>query len=173
MEVILREHVNNLGRIGDIVVVKPGYARNFLFPQSLAVRATQENKAMIEAKRKELEAIEEGHRQEARERAKPFAGIALTLSVAVTEEGNLFGSVGERDILKALQDRGLEIEKSEILMPQGSIQQIGTYPVVLRFFYDVEEEITVTVEANQEESQRTAKASIEPEDAQDDASTAT
>ena len=86
MEVILREHVNNLGRIGDIVVVKPGYARNFLFPQSLAVRATQENKAMIEAKRKELEAIEEGHRQEARERAKPFAGIALTLSVAVTEE---------------------------------------------------------------------------------------
>ena len=150
MEIILQEKVVNLGEIGDLVRVKPGFARNYLFPKHLAVRATEENKRIVEERRQELEKIEAEHRAAAAQRAKAFSGMSITLSAEVTGDGKLFGAIGVSQVAQALEEAGFSVERKEVILPDGNIQKTGKHTVVLRFHPDVTETIQVQVESSGE-----------------------
>ncbi len=145
MNVILLERVNNLGDLGDEVVVKPGFARNYLIPQRKAVQANEANRADFEARRAELEAIADERLGAARARAEKLEEYTLTIVVKTGEEGKLYGSVGTQDIANALTADGVEVARSEVRMPEGSIRVAGDYQVALQFHSDVTVEINVAV----------------------------
>jgi large subunit ribosomal protein L9 len=119
MNVILLERIRNLGDLGDEVVVKPGFARNFLIPQGKAVRATAENRSVFEERRAELERVSNERLGEAQARATTLQGMAVTLVVKAGEEGKLYGSVGTQDIAEAVCAKGVEVEKSEVACRKG------------------------------------------------------
>src|SRR5579871_4202804 len=146
MEVILLEKIRNLGSIGNKVSVKSGFARNYLIPYGKAVSATAENMAKFEARRAELEKVEAEHLVTAKKRAEKLEQLALTIRAMASEEGKLFGSIGTREIAKAITEKGLEIAKSEIRLPEGAIRQIGEYPVKLQLHSDVEVTIKLNVD---------------------------
>ncbi|MDA1074613.1 MAG: 50S ribosomal protein L9 [Proteobacteria bacterium] len=146
MNVILLEPLTNLGELGDEVTVKPGFARNYLIPKGKAVRATDDNRAVFEARRAELEAAASDRLTSARGRAALLAEVALTLVVRAGEEGKLYGSVGTQDIANELVARGFDVERSEVRMPDGPIRSTGEFLVSLQFHSDVVCEIPVTVE---------------------------
>lgn len=129
MEVILLEKIVNLGDLGDKVSVKSGYGRNFLLPQNKAVAATKENIRTFEVRRAELEKIEQAKLGEARKRAEKINGLTLALTAKAGEEGKLFGSITVRDIVDAVEAQGIEIDKSEVLMPDGPIRALGEYEI--------------------------------------------
>ena len=122
MNVILMERVTNLGDLGDEVVVRNGYARNFLLPQGKAVRATEENREVFEAQRSELEASAVERLSEAEQRAHRLEDCSVTIVVRTGEEGKLYGSVGTVEIAQALSDMGIEVRKSEVIMSEGAIR---------------------------------------------------
>ena len=117
MEVILKEDIKNLGEIGDVVSVKPGYGRNFLVPQGKAVFATADNLKNLEQQKEELRKKQEGELSLLREKAQTFEGLKLTIEANVTEEGTLYGSIGTIDIANAANEKGIELERSYINMP--------------------------------------------------------
>ncbi len=145
MNVILLESVENLGGIGDLVKVKPGYGRNYLLPQGKAALATPENMKAIEARRAELEKAAAEELAKARERAKSFDGVEVVVKANAGSEGKLFGSVGPVDITEALAEIQVEVERSEIRMPEGPIGEIGEYQVGIHLHSEVNAEITVRV----------------------------
>ena len=145
MQVILLENVENLGGIGDMVKVKPGYGRNYLLPQGKAALATAENIKEIEARRAELEKAAAEELAKARERAKGIEGVEVVVTANVGSEGKLFGSVGPIDIAEALAEVQVAVERSEIRMPEGPIQEVGDFPVGVHLHADVNVEITVKV----------------------------
>lgn len=145
MNVILLERIGNLGDLGDEVVVKPGFARNYLIPQGKAVRATSENRAVFEERRAELERIAGERLGEAQARAAQLEGMAVTLVVKAGEEGKLYGSVGTHDIADAVTAKGVEIEKSEVRLPEGPIRAIGEYEIDVQLHSDVTVAIQVSV----------------------------
>src|SRR5210317_2086225 len=114
MNVILLENVENLGRIGDLVKVKPGYGRNYLIPHGKAALATPENMKEIEARRAELEKAAAAELAHAQARAKSISGMELVISANAGPEGKLFGSVGPIDIVEAFEKVQVEAERSEI-----------------------------------------------------------
>ena len=133
MNVILLESVENLGSIGDLVKVKPGYGRNYLLPQGKAALATPENIKAIDARRAELEKAEAEELARAKDHAK--AG----------SEGKLFGSVGPIDLVEALAEVQVEVERAEIRMPEGPIQELGEFPVGVHLHAEVDAEVLVRV----------------------------
>jgi large subunit ribosomal protein L9 len=135
------ERIGNLGDLGDEVVVKPGFARNFLIPQGKAVRATRENRAVFEGRRSELERLADERLGEARQRASGLEGMAVTIVVKAGEEGKLYGSVGTQDIADAVTAKGVEIEKSEVKLPEGTIRTLGDYEIDLQLHSD----LTITI----------------------------
>ena len=145
MNVILLERVGNLGDLGDEVAVKPGFARNYLIPQRKAVQANEANRAEFEARRAELEAAADERLGAARARAEKLEDYTLTIVVKTGEEGKLYGSVGTQDIASALTADGIEVARSEVRMPEGSIRVAGDYQVALQFHSDVIAEINVAV----------------------------
>jgi len=145
MEVILLEKIRNLGTLGDVVRVKPGFARNFLLPQGKAVFATAENKARFEAERAELEKHVLAELQAAQTRGEKIAGTTVSIARKVSEEGKLFGSVTIKDIVDAMKAGGLEINKSEIHLAQGPLKEIGDHSVQITLHPEVNLDITVTV----------------------------
>lgn len=145
-QVILLEKVHNLGDIGDLVSVKPGYARNYLIPKGIALVANKQNQAEIERRRAELESAEAEHKAEAERRAETIRDAVITVQARVAEEGRLYGSVANTSIADAAQAMGVELEKSEIDMPDGAIHETGTYSVVARLHAEVEATFTVVVE---------------------------
>lgn len=145
MNIILLERVNNLGDLGDEVVVKGGFARNFLIPQGKAVQANNANRAVFEERRSELEAAANEKLGEAQARAAKLAEFTLTIVVKAGEEGKLYGSVGTQDIASALEAEGHEVVRSEVLMPEGAIRVAGDYTVSLQFHSDVIQDIQVSV----------------------------
>jgi len=147
MNVILLENVENLGGIGDLVKVKPGYGRNFLLPQGKAALATPENMKAIEARRAELEKAAAQDLAKAKARAKTMNGIEVVISANAGSEGKLFGSVGPIDIAEALNAIQVEVERAEIRLPDGPIHDLGDFPVGLHLHTDVDAEITVKVVA--------------------------
>ena len=145
MEVILKEDIKNLGEIGDVVSVKPGYGRNFLVPQGKAVFATADNLKNLEKQKEELRKKQEGELSILREKAQTFEGLKLTIEANVTEEGTLYGSIGTIDIANAANEKGIELERSYINMPEGPIKTIGSHDVELLFHPEIQVIINVEV----------------------------
>lgn len=146
MNVILLEKIGKLGEIGDTANVKAGYARNFLFPQRKAIPATKENLSEFDQRKAELMAAHDSKVGTAQDRAKKVEGASLRIEVNASDEGKLFGSVGTRDIVQALNSKtGSDIAKSEILMPHGVIRELGDHEITLDLGYDIHVAIKVTV----------------------------
>lgn len=147
MNVILLESVENLGGIGDLVKVKPGYGRNFLLPQGKAALATPENMKQIEARRAELEKAAAEELAKAKKRAKAINGLEVVVQANAGSEGKLFGSVGPIDIADALEAVQVDVERAEIRMPDGPIHELGDFPIGVHLHGDVDAEIIVRVVA--------------------------
>ena len=147
MNVILLESVENLGGIGDLVKVKPGYGRNFLLPQGKAALATAENMKKIESRRAELEKSAAEEISKAKARAKAINGVELVISANAGSEDKLFGSVGPIDIADAFAAIQVEVERSEVRMPDGPIHSLGEFMIGVHLHSEVNAEIVVRVVA--------------------------
>ena len=150
MEIILLEKIHRLGGIGDRVKVKSGYGRNWLLPKAKAVLATPENLVEFEARRAELEQAEAELRNKALARAETFKDLVVSIGARTADEGKLFGSVGVQDIVAAIKAAGIEVEKSEVHLPNGSIRQLGEYEVAVHLHSDVEAQVKVVVVSDQQ-----------------------
>jgi large subunit ribosomal protein L9 len=137
--------VENLGNIGDLVKVKPGYGRNYLLPQGKAALATPENMKEIEARRAELEKAAAEDLAAAKKRAGAIEGMELVIQANAGPEGKLFGSVGPIDIADAFEKVQVEVERSEVRMPEGPIQELGEFTVGVHLHPAVDVDITVRV----------------------------
>jgi len=147
MNVILLDNVENLGNIGDLVKVKPGYGRNFLIPHGKAALATPKNIKAIEARRAELEKAAAGELSAAKARFESINGAELVISANAGSEDKLFGSVGPIDIVEALEQIQVKTERSEIRMPDGPIQELGEFQIGVHLHSEVNAEIVVRVVA--------------------------
>lgn len=147
MDLILLEKVINLGDLGDLVKVKSGYGRNYLVPQGKAAPATKENIAHFEARRAELEAAAEDKLGRAKARQAALADVVVEITANASEEGNLYGSIGPREIENAVNAVGHEINKSEVIMGEGPLRTVGEFEVPLQLHSDVEVIIKVVVNA--------------------------
>ena len=146
MQVILLDKIGNLGALGDQVSVKAGYARNFLFPKGKAVPATTANIESFEARRAELEAKVAEELAAAQARAEKLDALAeVTLVSKAGDEGKLFGSIGTRDIAEAISAVGLEVAKSEVRLPNGTIRETGEFDVAIQLHSEVTTTIKVIV----------------------------
>jgi large subunit ribosomal protein L9 len=146
MEVILLENIYNVGGVGDRVKVKSGFARNYLLPQGKATLATPENIAKFEAVRADLETKAAEELTAAQQRAAKLEGQVLKVTAQAGPEGKLFGSVGPVDIASACEALGVEVERSEVRMPDGPIRVTGEHEIELHLYADVDVPITVIVE---------------------------
>lgn len=147
MEIILLEKVANLGVLGDLVRVKNGYARNFLFPKQLATRATAKARKEFEERRKSLEEKAAERLAAAQAQAEKIQALQLSIGQKAGVDGRLFGSVTNHDIADALKKLGVTIEKSQIRLPSGPLKQIGEHPVQVTLHTDVSFELIVKVES--------------------------
>jgi large subunit ribosomal protein L9 len=145
MQIILMEKVVNLGQLGDVVKVRNGYARNFLIPKGKAKRATEAAIAEFEAKRAELEKTQADVLAAAQALSVKLDGLMVQISQKAGVDGKLFGSVTNADIEEALKAQGFDIERAMIRMPQGSLKQVGDYPVAIALHSDVVAHIVVSV----------------------------
>jgi large subunit ribosomal protein L9 len=144
MEIILRQAIENLGKPGDVVSVRAGYARNYLLPRGLAYEATPGNLKRIAQERSRLEAAENERRAAAQGIATTLEQVSLTFSARVGEEGKLFGSVTAAEIAQQLEAQGLHIERRQIDLHEP-IKALGVYKVPIRLHADVKPEIRVWV----------------------------
>lgn len=146
MEVILLEKMRNLGVLGDKIKVKPGYARNYLIPQGKAVYANKENIAKFEQRRAELEQLAADRYQRALQHQKTIESVGvIELVRKAGDEGKLFGSINNRDIVLALEKLGVEVEKKQIQLPEGSLRQVGEYEINIELESDVNALIKINV----------------------------
>ncbi len=145
MQVILLQRVVNLGKLGETVDVKAGYGRNYLIPQGKALPATEANIAKFEARRAELEALEAEVLAAANKRAEALTDVNVIMRAKSGDEGKLFGSIGARDIADALTKSGLEVDRSEVKMPEGAFRQVGEYKVTIQLHHDISADILVTI----------------------------
>ena len=147
MKVILLDKIIRLGDIGDVVNVKSGFARNFLIPQKKAMFANDENIKIVEAKKAELAAESEDLKVKAQAAADSVSGKEIVIKVSVSEEGTMYGSLGTREIEEACQQAVIQIDKSQIQLPEGPIKDIGEHSVSISFHQEVSTEIIVKVES--------------------------
>ncbi len=145
MEVILLQHVDNLGHLGDKVKVKAGYARNYLLPQGKATQANEANLAKFEARRAELEKAANEALADAQQRCQALENTVVTIAANAAGEGRLFGSVGPAEIADAVTATGTAIGKREVQMSTGAIRQTGEYDVTIRLHSQVEVIVRVNV----------------------------
>ena len=145
MKIILLDKIQKLGEIGDIVEVNSGYARNFLIPQKKAAFASDKNIAEVEAKKDELAAISADILTQAKARAKDLEGSECEILVPVTEEGALYGSVGTREISEAFIESEIQIDKSEVQLPDGPLKEVGEHNIVVSVHPEVNVEVLVKV----------------------------
>ncbi len=146
MNVILRESVASLGKAGDTVKVSDGYARNYLIPKNLATEANTRNLKTVEHDKKRILQTAEKERKKAEDIAEKLAGITCTIARRVGDQDKLFGSVGAKDIEKALQDAGMEIERKNILLDEP-LKSLGEFPVRIKLFAGVSAEVKVHIVA--------------------------
>ncbi len=156
VEVILLERVGRLGAIGDVVKVKPGFARNFLLPQKKALRATAANKALFDAQRAQIEAQNAKAKEVASVLGEKLAGQTFTLIRQAGEAGQLYGSVSTRDIAAAAIEAGFEIDRTQVLL-HAPIKTIGVHAVRVKLHAEVEVEIKANVARTKDEADRQAK----------------
>ena len=129
MNVILLQRVDKLGQMGDVVTVKPGYARNFLLPQGIALRATDANKASFEAKRAQLEADNLKRREEAEDMAGRMEGLSIPMIRQASDTGQLYGSVTTRDIAAGVSEAGFTITSNQVLLDRA-IKTLGAHSIL-------------------------------------------
>jgi len=146
VRIILRQDIENLGELGDIVDVKPGYARNYLLPQGFAYEATAANLRRHEEEREHLVKRSMRDRDRAEKEAERLAGVSVTLKVKAGEEGRLFGSVTSTDIVGGLAEQGIEIDRHIIKLAEP-IKQLGVFKVPVKLHAEVQPEISVWVVA--------------------------
>ena len=149
MNVILLDNVENLGNIGDMVKVKPGYGRNFLIPHGKAALATPENMKAIEKRRAELEKSAAEELAAAKSRLDSITGTELVIPANAGSEDKLFGSVGPIDIVEALEMIQIQVERSEVRMPDGPIHELGEYQIGIHLHSEINAEILVRVVASE------------------------
>ena len=157
MEVILLERVENLGLMGEVVKVKPGYARNYLLPKKKALRLTEANKAKFEASRAQLEAQNLQRREEAETVAKRMGNLSVVILRQAAEGGSLYGSVSARDIADVIKEAGYTVARSQVLL-DTPIKLIGAYPVRVALHPEVAVSVSVNVARSQEEADRAIAA---------------
>ena len=144
MEVILLEKVAQLGDPGDLVNVKAGYGRNFLIPNGKAVRADEENKAEYEKRKEALLSAEAERKDLATNLALSMESLVIEITAEVSEEGTLYGSVGTREIADVLVEKGHQVEKSAVRLPEGVLKEVGEYSIDVELHPEVVAPITVT-----------------------------
>lgn len=147
MELILLQKVRNLGDLGDKVVVKPGYGRNFLIPQGKAVRVNAANLAEFEQRRAEYEARANTMLSDAQARQAKLAEVSVTIEAHASPEGKLYGSVSPRDIAEALQAIGQAVHKGEVILGEGPLRVCGEHEVAIHLHADVQASVKVIVVA--------------------------
>jgi large subunit ribosomal protein L9 len=150
MEVILLEAVENLGAIGDKVNVKSGYGRNYLLPKGKATLATADKLAEFEARRAELEQKAAAERTQAQERGSKLGGMTVSIAAKAGVEGKLFGSLGTIDIAEACTAAGVEVQRSEVRLPDGPLRSVGDHAVEIHLHNEVNATVTVSVVAEEE-----------------------
>ncbi len=144
VELLLAEDVPQLGQRGEIVRVKPGYARNYLIPQGLATVATEENRRMVERHKQRLEALAAERRKQLKRLAEDLARHSVTIEAQANKEGHLYGSIGAADISKSLKASGFEIEPEQVRL-EGPLKELAMYTVRIRLDADVEADVKVWV----------------------------
>jgi large subunit ribosomal protein L9 len=144
MQVILKERLENLGQVGDIVTVKPGYARNYLIPKGFAYAATPGNLKRIEREKAKLQKQAAADLAAARERATVIESTSVTFSARAGEEGKLFGSITAADIAEKLAEQGIDIDRRQILLDEP-LKALGVFEVAIRLHSEVRPEIKVWV----------------------------
>jgi large subunit ribosomal protein L9 len=144
MQVILRDALENLGSAGEIVSVKPGYARNFLIPKGLAYEATDANVRRIAREKAKIEERAAEQLTGARKRASSIEGVSITFTARAAEEGKLFGSITSADIAEKLAEQGIEIDRKQIQLDEP-IKSLGVFSVPVRLHAEVRPELKVWV----------------------------
>ena len=145
MKIILLDRIQRLGEIGDVVDVKSGYARNFLIPQKKAAFASEKNIAEVESRKGELAAASADALAQAQGRAEAMEGASCEIKVPGTEERALYGSVGTREIADALVASEINVDKSEVQLPDGPIKEQGDHNVFIALHPEVSVEVLVKV----------------------------
>ena len=156
MEVILLERIETLGQMGDVVNVKPGYARNYLLPQKKALRATEENRRHYEGQRAQLEATNLERRDDAQKVGARLDGLAVVLIRQAGDAGQLYGSVNARDIAKEVTEAGFTVERRQVQLPH-SIKALGLYSVRIALHPELVVGVTVNVARSEDEANIQAK----------------
>ncbi len=156
MEVILLERIERLGQMGDVVKVKPGFARNFLLPQKKALRATEENRKRFESQRSQLEVANLERRQEAEQVAGKMQGLSVVLIRQAGDAGQLYGSVNSRDIAQAVTDAGFTTERRQVRL-DTPIKALGLYDIRLDLHPEVSLQVRINVARSEEEAEIQAK----------------
>lgn len=157
MEVILLEHVEKLGKMGEKVSVKNGYARNYLLPQKKALRATEANMAFYEKQKAELEAHNKQLFDEASKLSESLKGFSAVLIRQAAETGQLYGSVTIRDIAAAIKEAGFNVERRQVYL-EKAIKDLGVYEVKLNLHPEISQSILVNVARTDDEASKQAKA---------------
>ncbi len=166
MQIILLERIEKLGTLGDIVTVKPGYARNYLLPTGKALRANKENLEKFEAERSERESRNADAKAAAESKAASMGSLTVSLVRAASEMGQLFGSVSSRDIADAVAAAGHDLDKRQVNMDK-SIKTLGLFPIRVSLHAEVDAIVTVNVARSLEEAEtqaRTGQAVVATED---------
>ena len=156
VELILLQRVEKLGQMGDIVKVKPGFARNYLLPQKKALRATKENRTYFDNQKAQLEAQNLKRKEEAERIAERVAGLAVIIIRQAGESGSLYGSVSNRDIAEACTASGLTIDRSQVIL-NHPIKTLGLTPVRVVLHPEVSLGVTVNVARSPEEAERQSR----------------
>lgn len=168
VEVILLQRVDKLGQMGEVVKVKPGYARNYLLPQRKALRATKENRERFESQRAQLEAQNLKRRDEAERVAERVGGLAVVVIRQAGESGSLYGSVSARDIAEACTAAGLTITRQQVVLDHP-IKSLGLSRVRVALHPEVVIPVTVNVARSPEEAERQARGERIGEEAPEEA----
>src|SRR6201986_2151872 len=156
VELILLQRVDKLGQMGDVVKVKPGYARNFLLPQKKALRASKDNRAKFAEQRAQLEAQNIKRREEAERVAERVVGLAVVIIRQAGESGSLYGSVSARDIADAATEAGLTINRSQVVL-EHPIKTLGLTQIRVALHPEVAIPVTANVARSPEEAERQAR----------------
>ena len=137
MKLILQESITGLGNPGDLVQVKSGYGRNYLLPLGKAIIANEENMKVYEAKQEELKLQEEKRLESAKEIFEKINEFSVSLNVAISEEGTMYGSVGTKEISELLEANDFQIERSAVRLPEGSLKELGNYVIDIELHPEV------------------------------------
>jgi large subunit ribosomal protein L9 len=168
VELVLLQRVDKLGQMGDVVKVKPGFARNYLLPQKKALRASKENLARFEQERAQLEAQNLKRREEAERVAERVGGLSVVIIRQAGESASLYGSVSARDISEATTAAGLTVNRSQVVL-EHPIKTLGLARVRVMLHPEVSIPVTVNVARSQEEAERQARGERVGAEAEDEA----